>query len=85
MNPWVKHRPWLCKFIKILLKAYTTKLHRFSTLSPSSGGKFIVFWTSQTDIRESKFVINWRTSSNELRMWPAQHDSHKTKIKCGLL
>ena len=29
MNPCVKCRPQLCNFIKILLKEYTTKLHRF--------------------------------------------------------
>ena len=29
MNPCVKHRPQLFNFIKILLKAYTAKLHRF--------------------------------------------------------
>ena len=34
MNPCVKRRPRLCSFIKILLKAYTTKLHRFQPFLP---------------------------------------------------
>ena len=66
MNPCKKCQPQLCNFIKILSKTYTTKITFVSTLSPSSGGIFIAFWTSQTDIRESKFVTTGKTTSNKL-------------------
>ena len=46
MNTSNKGRPQLCNFIKILSKTYTAKITLVSTLSPSLGGKFIVFWNS---------------------------------------